>query len=74
MTDTLSFSRPRLVHPAFAQVLAGLMLAAALAVPAHAERSDRLQKINIAADQSGQIDLQNQVVAYTGNVVISRGT
>ncbi|MBC8056008.1 MAG: lipopolysaccharide transport periplasmic protein LptA, partial [Rhizobiales bacterium] len=29
---------------------------------------------NIAADQSGQIDLQQQVVVYTGNVVISRGT
>ena len=42
--------------------------------PARAERADRLQKINIAADQSGQIDLQKQVVVYSGNVVISRGT
>ena len=41
---------------------------------AHAERADRLQKINIAADQSGQIDLQKQTVVYSGNVVISRGT
>ena len=51
-----------------------VMLAFAAASSAHAERADRLQKINIAADQSGQIDLQNQVVVYTGNVVISRGT
>ena len=42
--------------------------------PARAERADRLQKINIAADQSGQIDLQKQVVVYSGNVVITRGT
>ena len=49
-------------------------MAAALATSVHAERGDRLQKINIAADQGGQIDLQNQVVVYTGNVVISRGT
>lgn len=41
---------------------------------ARAERADRLQKINIAADQSGQIDLQKQTVVYSGNVVISRGT
>lgn len=49
-------------------------IALALAEPAQAERADRLQKINIAADESGQIDLQNQVVVYSGNVVINRGT
>ena len=53
----------------------GIVLAFALAAaPALAERSDRLQKINIAADQNGQIDLQKQVVVYNGNVVISQGT
>jgi len=62
---------PRL---AATRLVAGIALACALAGPALAERSDRLQKINIAADQSGQIDLQNQVVVYSGNVVISRGT
>ena len=56
------------------QALTILSLAMFIAAPAHAERADRLQKINIAADQSGQIDLQKQVVVYTGNVVISRGT
>jgi lipopolysaccharide export system protein LptA len=55
-------------------VLAALALGLALVAPAHAERSDRLQKISIAADESGQIDLQKQVVVYSGNVVISRGT
>ena len=59
---------------AFLRVAGALSLTLALAVPVRAERADRLQKINIAADQSGQIDLQKQVVVYTGNVVISRGT
>jgi lipopolysaccharide export system protein LptA len=64
------------LSPSLARLLAlGVAVAAALtAVPAQAERADRLQKINIAADQSGQIDLQKQVVVYTGDVVISRGT
>jgi lipopolysaccharide export system protein LptA len=48
--------------------------AACAAAPAWAERADRLQKINITADQDGQLDLQNQVVVYTGNVVITQGT
>ena len=54
--------------------LTALSLALALASPAHAERADRLQKINIAADHDGQIDVQKQVVVYNGNVVISQGT
>jgi len=74
MTNTTPFSRFALVRPALLRALGGLALAIAAAAPAQAERSDRLQKINIAADQSGQIDLQNQVVVYSGNVVISRGT
>ena len=48
--------------------------AAGACLLAHAERMDRLQKINISADQGGQLDLQNQVVVYTGNVVITQGT
>ena len=70
------------MHPRFApqriaacrRIGIGLAAAAAFTFSAHAERSDRLQKINVAADESGQIDLQKQVVAYTGNVVITRGT
>jgi lipopolysaccharide export system protein LptA len=54
--------------------LTGLALALAVAAPARAERADRLQKINIAADHDGQIDVRNQVVVYNGNVVISQGT
>ncbi len=69
------FSSPCVsLRPAVRHGLGAVCLAVVLVSPAHAERGDRLQKINIAADESGQIDLQNQVVVYTGNVVISRGT
>ena len=49
-------------------------LAACAALPAHAERADRLKPLNVEADQSGRLDLQNQVVVFTGNVVVSKGT
>jgi lipopolysaccharide export system protein LptA len=74
MTHTHALARYAPSRPALLRALGGLTLALALCSTAQAERADRLQKINIAADQSGQIDLQNQVVVYTGNVVISRGT
>lgn len=53
-----------------------MLLAFALcaALPVHAARSDRLQRIVIEAGSSGQLDLQKQVVTYTGNVVITQGT
>jgi lipopolysaccharide export system protein LptA len=74
MTNTLFPARFTPRRAALFRVAGGLSLALAIAGPAHAERADRLQKINIAADESGQIDLQKQVVVYSGNVVISRGT
>ena len=49
-------------------------LAACTGLPAHAERADRLKPLNVEADQSGRVDLQNQVVVFTGNVVVSKGT
>ena len=74
MTHTTVSSHSARLRPGFRQGFGSLFLAVALVTSAHAERGDRLQKINIAADESGQIDLQNQVVVYTGNVVVSRGT
>ena len=50
------------------------VLAACLAWPAHAERADRMKPLNVEADQSGRVDLQNQVIVFTGNVVVSKGT
>ncbi|HWH82616.1 MAG TPA: lipopolysaccharide transport periplasmic protein LptA [Burkholderiaceae bacterium] len=59
---------------ACSRALLAVLAAVALAAPAQAERTDRLQKIRIDADQDGAIDLQKQVVTYNGNVVISQGT
>ena len=56
-------------------VLAALAVLASLAAaPAHAERADRLKPLNVEADQGGRVDLQQQVVVFTGNVVVSKGT
>jgi lipopolysaccharide export system protein LptA len=54
-------------------VIAASILACA-GLPAHAERADRLKPLNVEADQSGRVDLQKQVVVFTGNVVVSKGT
>jgi lipopolysaccharide export system protein LptA len=47
---------------------------AGLALTAHAERADRFQKLKVEADQQGKIDLVNNLVTFSGNVVVSRGT
>jgi lipopolysaccharide export system protein LptA len=50
------------------------VLAVCLNWPAHAERADRLKPLTIQADQDGRIDLQKQMVVFTGNVVVTKGT
>lgn len=71
-------TRPNSTHPltGFSRLstLSGLALALLLAVPAHAERADRLKQATVVADQEGQIDLQKQVVVFSGNVVVTKGT
>lgn len=52
-------------------VALGLALAAC---GAHAERADRTKPMVIEADRDGVVDLQRQVLTYSGNVVISQGT
>ena len=39
-----------------------------------AEKSDRSKPMVVEADRDGVLDLQRQVLVYTGNVVISQGT
>lgn len=51
-----------------------LLTVLALALPAAAERADRLKPLNVEADQPGKIDLQNQIVVFNGNVVVTKGT
>ena len=50
------------------------ILSIGLTLPSYAERGDRLKPLNVEADQSGRVDLQNQSVVFSGNVVVSKGT
>lgn len=56
------------------RVLTGILLTLAAACPAQAEKADRNQPLNVAADRQGTVDLHNQVLVFTGNVVITKGT
>jgi lipopolysaccharide export system protein LptA len=52
-----------------------LIIAAALASgSAFAERADRSKPLEVVADRQGTIDMLKQVVVFTGNVVITKGT
>jgi lipopolysaccharide export system protein LptA len=53
---------------------ATLLLALCLPCTARAEKADRSKPMVVEADQSGTVDLQRQVLVYTGNVVIAQGT
>lgn len=60
-------------HPLLPTVLLAAVLAAPM-LPARAEKADRAKPMVVEADRSGSIDLQRQVLVYTGNVVISQGS
>jgi lipopolysaccharide export system protein LptA len=51
-----------------------LLVACALTFPAHAERSDRGKPLNVAADRQGTFDLLKQVVVFSGNVIVTKGS
>jgi lipopolysaccharide export system protein LptA len=53
-----------------------LVLAALALVPGavRAERADRTQPLTLVADRQGSLNLAKQVVVFTGNVVITKGT
>ena len=57
-----------------ATALAALVLTTAPCEPALAEKADRTKPVVVEADQGGSIDLQRQVLVYTGNVVVVQGT
>jgi lipopolysaccharide export system protein LptA len=66
---------PFSVLAALGQALRCATLGAVCLCPsAWAERADRLKPLTIQADHDGQIDLQRQVIVFTGNVVVSKGT
>jgi len=61
-------------------LIAGLALVTLVALAmagsgaARAEKADRSKPMVIEADRGGSVDLQRQVVTYSGNVVITQGT
>lgn len=56
------------------QLCLGALVLWALATPALAEKADRLKKMEVESDQPGKVDLQNQIVVFNGNVVVTKGT
>jgi lipopolysaccharide export system protein LptA len=63
--------------PILSKPLSVLLLAASIGLAsgvAHAEKADRTQKMEVESDQPGKVDLQNQVVIFNGNVVVTKGT
>ena len=57
-----------------ARLFAAALLLGVLSAPAQAEKADRFKPLNVEADQPGKIDLQNQIVVFNGNVVVTKGT
>lgn len=58
-------------------LLTSLVLAAGgwgFALPSQAEKADRNKPMVVEADREGVLDLQKQVLVYSGNVVVSQGT
>src|SRR5207245_5762963 len=58
------------------RTLSGVLTATSLAVcvPAHAEKADRTKPLNVVADREGNFDLLKQVIVFSGNVTITKGT
>jgi lipopolysaccharide export system protein LptA len=54
--------------------LSSALLALLLVAPAQAEKADRGKPLNVAADRQGTVDLLKQVVVFSGNVIITKGT
>src|SRR5687767_6790449 len=67
---------PSMTHPVspLLRLLAPFCVAVSLATPAWAEKADRSKPLNVAADRQGTFDLLKQVVVFSGNVIITKGT
>ena len=64
------------VHsPLFAALATGLAALTLMGpTPVRAEKADRSKPMVVEADRDGSMDLQRQVLVYSGNVVISQGS
>ena len=66
---------PTFPHSKTPAVLMAALLAAGMAPSgALAEKADRTKPMVVEADRSGSVDLQRQLLVYSGNVVIAQGT
>ena len=64
----------RLAVPTLALVVSIVAALGAGVAPARAEKADRYQPLKVEADRQGKIDLVNNLVVFTGNVVVTKGT
>jgi lipopolysaccharide export system protein LptA len=55
-------------------MLAGALLLCSIPTAVRAEKADRFKKMEVESDQPGKVDLQNQIVVFNGNVVVTKGT
>jgi lipopolysaccharide export system protein LptA len=67
-----AFMLKRIFHPALSSIVASL--ATLIAVPAWAEKADRMKPLNIVAERQGSVDLVNQRTEFVGDVVLTKGT
>ncbi len=51
-----------------------LLAAASVLVPARAELADRGKPLEVTADTQGSVDMLKQVIVFTGNVEITKGS
>jgi len=58
----------------FTRAACAAALLFATALPVQAERADRGKPLSVAADREGTVDLIKQVVVFTGDVVVTKGT
>jgi lipopolysaccharide export system protein LptA len=58
----------------FRLLATGALVLGVVASPVQAEKADRLKKMEVETDQPGRVDLQNQIVVFNGNVVVTKGT
>ncbi len=56
------------------RTLAALLALGGLPGVLQAERADRTKPMVVEAERSGVLDIQRQVLVYSGNVVVSQGT
>jgi lipopolysaccharide export system protein LptA len=67
----------QLLSPSWRAVAIALSVTTLVVVaarPAHAEKADRTKPLNVVADRDGNFDLLKQVIVFSGNVTITKGS